>query len=148
MGKTSKNPVLTHAEQVCIRKGTRLTPLRRLILKIIARSPQPLGAYHILQALRKKHQKLPAPTQIYRILDFLLTQDLIHRIESRNAYTVCSTSQGHRHEGQFFLCGECGRAEEIHDETVNAALAKRAKALNFTHQKLMIEISGLCGNCQ
>jgi Fur family zinc uptake transcriptional regulator len=84
---------------------------------------------------------------VYRALDFLLAQGLIHRIESLNAYVGCMHPEG-THGGQFLICSDCGAAAEVHDPRVDAAVARRAKELGFAVRRKTIEVEGICPPCQ
>ena len=89
----------------------RLTPTRRQVLEVLLSSHKPLGAYEIIErAAAARHA--PAPITIYRALDFLLEQGLVHRIESRNAFIACV----HRHATGdivvFLICERCGEVGE------------------------------------
>ena len=68
------------AERLCALRGARLTKLRRRVLELVWRSHDPVGAYAILDALREDGRAAAPPT-VYRALDFLSEQGLVHRIE-------------------------------------------------------------------
>src|SRR5438105_15890371 len=80
---------LRHAERVCERRAQKFTPLRRRVLQALASSHRPLGAYEVIDELAKSMPR-PAPITVYRALDFLMENGLVHRIESRNAYLACA----------------------------------------------------------
>ena len=88
-----------------------------------------------------------APPTVYRALEFLLAQGLIHRIESLNAYVGCVHPDG-AHGGQFLICTGCGATAEVHDPRVDAAVARRAEELGFAVARKTIEVEGLCPPCQ
>ncbi len=88
-----------------------------------------------------------APPTVYRALEFLLAQGLIHRIESLNAYVGCVHPDGD-HGGQFLICTGCGATAEVHDPRVDAAVARRAQELGFAVARKTIEVAGLCPPCQ
>ncbi|HEV3397502.1 MAG TPA: transcriptional repressor, partial [Xanthobacteraceae bacterium] len=73
---------MAHAEALCAARRERLTPTRRHVLEALAASHRPLGAYEIIDRLAERGPR-PAPITVYRALDFLLAQGLVHRIESR-----------------------------------------------------------------
>ena len=80
---------ITHAEQVCERRAQKFTPIRRQVLQALLSSHRPLGAYEVIDELAKSMPR-PAPITVYRALDFLMDNGLVHRIESRNAYLACA----------------------------------------------------------
>jgi len=87
---------MIHAEQVCARRAQKFTPIRRQVLQALLSSHRPLGAYEMIDRVAQATGKRPAPISIYRALDFLLENSLIHRLASRNAYLAC----GHGHAAQ------------------------------------------------
>ena len=62
--------------------------MRRRVLEALLASHQPIGAYELIDRLAVRGQR-PAPITVYRALDFLREQELVHRIESRNAFIAC-----------------------------------------------------------
>jgi Fur family zinc uptake transcriptional regulator len=134
------------ATAVCARRGARLTRLRRRVLEIVWSSHEPVGAYAILEILRAEGRPAAPPT-VYRGLEFLLAQGLIHRIESLNAYMGC-VRPGDTHAGQFLICGDCGAAAELDDGRIQSAVARSADRLGFEVRRQTIEILGLCPRCQ
>ncbi len=133
------------AERLCGLRGARLTPLRRHVLELVWHSHDPVGAYAILDALRQEGRRAAPPT-VYRALEFLTEQGLVHRIASRNAYMGCADPE-HAHASQFLICGHCGAASELNDGRIQGAIGARARAVGFRVQHLMVEVIGLCPNC-
>jgi Fur family zinc uptake transcriptional regulator len=136
---------LDRAAAVCAEHGARLTELRRQVLELVWRGHEPAGAYDILEGLRGSHPGAAPPT-VYRALDFLLEQGLIHRIESLNAYVGCSRPE-RAHVSQFLICGKCGTAAEIDEPAIARAVLRRAGELGFAVERQTIEIRGLCPRC-
>ena len=120
---------LSRAEQICAARGVRLTDIRRQVFELVWQSHNPVGAYDVLERLSTKTHKTQPPT-VYRALEFLLAQGLIHRIESLNAYIGCATPDID-HAGQFLICRDCGMAAELIDSRIDAAIGKGAQAVGF-----------------
>ncbi len=78
-----------HAERICAARGQKFTPIRRQVLGALLASHRPLGAYEVIDALARTMPR-PAPITVYRALDFLMENGLVHRIESRNAFLACA----------------------------------------------------------
>ena len=53
----------------------------------------------------------------------------------------------HEHEGQFLICSDCGKSEELADESVSDMLRAKAEAHGFTLTQQTIELRGLCKDC-
>lgn len=133
------------AERLCELRGVRLTELRRRVLELVWRSHEPVGAYAILDALREEGRAAAPPT-VYRALEFLSEQGLVHRIESRNAFVGCADPE-HGHTSQFLICGRCGAASELHDGRIQGVIGASAHEVGFRVQHLVVEAIGLCPHC-
>lgn len=137
------------AEARCARDGRSFTPLRRRVLELVWSSHGPVGAYDLLDALRTERRGAAPPT-IYRALEFLMENGLIHRIESLNAYVGCGNPDDHsdqHHGGQFLICRDCGSVAELDDPKIARAVATRAGALGFQVEQQTVEVTGLCPRC-
>ena len=137
---------LARAERQCERRGVRLTPIRRRVLELIWRRHEPIKAYDLLDMLRAERRSAAPPT-VYRALDFLLDEGLIHRIESLNAYVGCGDPD-RPHVGQFLICQHCNAVAEMNDADVHQVLADKAGDLGFQVNTQTIEINGLCPTCR
>jgi Fur family zinc uptake transcriptional regulator len=137
---------LEAAEAVCARNGTQLTALRREVLDLILRAGTPLTAYQLLDQL-KSTRKSAVPPTIYRALDFLIANRLVHRIERLNAFVSCAETDHDHEDAQFLICHHCGTVTEIEDHGVSAALAAAAAAHGFTPSRAVVELDGLCATC-
>ena len=136
---------LSAAASVCEHAGERLTPLRRRVLELVWSSHQPIGAYAVLDRLRQDGRSAAPPT-VYRALEFLLEQGLVHRIESLNAFVGCA-HPGDGHLVQFLICRKCGTAAEVEDRRVAEALGRSAAERGFALEARVVELSGLCEHC-
>ncbi|MBX3501183.1 MAG: transcriptional repressor [Alphaproteobacteria bacterium] len=137
---------LSVADRVCAERGTRFTDLRRRVFELVWASHKPVGAYAVLETLRSEGLGSAPPT-VYRALDFLLEHELVHRIESLNAFVGCA-HPGERHRGFFLICTQCGNAEELDDERLNTSIARAADARGFTARHTTLEVAGTCASCR
>lgn len=137
---------LAEAVRVCAAQGTQLTPLREAVLALILAAPGPLTAYQLLDQL-KATRKSAVPPTVYRALDFLIENRLVHRIEKLNAFVPCTDAEARHHDVQFLICDKCGTVAEIGDEAVAQALAKAAAKQGFRPANSMVELDGVCGAC-
>ena len=144
--ETCIDRALDRAAQLCEKRGARLTELRREVLALVWRGHEPVGAYAILDALRLTHPTAAPPT-VYRTLDFLIGQGLIHRLASLNAYMGCARP-GAPHVSQFLICAGCGTAAELDEPAIAAAVLRRADELGFALEQQTVEVRGLCPGCR
>jgi len=138
---------LAEADAICVRQGLRLPALRKRVLELVWQRPQPLGAYDILAVLSEQDGRRAAPPTVYRALDFLLENGLVHRIASLNAFIGCSHPE-HAHQGQFLICRECHIAIELEQDSISGAIIASANAVGFKVETQTVEVVGLCGNCR
>ena len=138
---------IDHAERVCKLRVQKFTPIRRQVLQALLSSHRPLGAYEVIDELAKSMPR-PAPITVYRALDFLIENGLVHRIESRNAYLACA----HDHEAAamvaFLICDGCGSVGEIPALPVAQSLNAAARSTGFAPKLSVVEITGTCAHCQ
>lgn len=135
---------LTFARTQC---GARLTETREAVLQLLLEENRPMTAYELLDMLGTRTGRMRNPPTIYRALEFLLGEGFISRLESLNAYTVCSHI-GEPHACLFFLCRCCGEAAEATDGDVEARLSAVAGVLGFRADHPVVEVVGLCQHCQ
>lgn len=137
---------LDAAEALCAERGVRLTELRRRVLELVWQSHRPVGAYDLLAVLGAERRKAAPPT-VYRALDFLMEQGLVHRVHSLNAFVGCA-SAGEGHSAHFLICADCGEAVEFDDERVAGALRSVGEGHGFSIRSQVIEVLGRCAGCR
>jgi len=138
--------VLADAERACRARQARLTARRRRVLAIVAESHTAIGAYDIIDRLAADGKR-PSPITVYRALDFLMDQGLVHRLASLNAYVACHRASAD-HGAQFLICRRCGTIGEITDPQVERAIAGAAADVGFAVAAPLVEVAGLCANCR
>src|ERR1700758_3337153 len=138
---------LQHAERVCAKRAQKFTPIRRHVLQALLASHRPLGAYEVIDALARSMSR-PAPITVYRALDFLMANGLVHRIESRNAYLACAHDHDAAAAVAFLICDRCGSVGEIPAASVAQSLNSAARTSGFAPRLSVVEITGTCAHCQ
>ncbi len=136
---------LDQASTACNRQNTQLTELRRTVLGLVLQAERPLTAYQLLDRLKETRRGAMPPT-IYRALDFLLDNKLIHKVERLNAFVACESGH-HDHSVQFLICRVCGQVTELEDCGVCHALEEAARAKGFQPSGTVVEVEGTCGAC-
>lgn len=136
---------LADARAICRQHNARLTPTRERVLELIWQSHKPLGAYDVLAKLAGDGHNAAPPT-VYRALDFLQQQGLVHRIASLNAFTGC-THAGKSHNGMFLICRACGNVLELTAPGVTSAVNRAAEEESFRLEDVTLEVAGYCPGC-
>ena len=124
-----------------------LTPLRRMILDVLVRTGQPLGAYGIIEELAMTTGRRVLPASVYRTLSVLLERGLVTRIESINAYLANTQATGSLAD-IYFICGQCGEVKVIKAPTLANLIELEAEAFGFRIGKRVLEMQGICHRCQ
>jgi len=122
-----------------------LTRNQELVYSRLADSDRALSAYDILDAL--KAEGLRAPAQIYRALQTLADQGLIHRIESLNAFVACAR-EGHQEAVGFAICTACGEVEEFPLPDAMSSIERWAELRTFQVEHATVEVRGRCQACR
>lgn len=143
--KKCVSEALSTAAQLCVVRGVQLTPIRQQVLELIWESHKAVKAYELLDRI-KPLMDAAKPATIYRALDFLIEQGLIHRVESLNAFVGCSCS-AHQHEQLLLICNNCQEVEERSAPEVMQALSQEIKQADFIVHSKAIEIHGVCAKC-
>ena len=139
------------SRQKCELKGARLTEKRADVLAILIAAAQPLSAYEILDQYNTVHGSAMPAMSAYRILEFLVSMDLVHKLESQSKYMTCTHLRcAHQHAPpQFLVCQKCGDTREIEvAQSVLHTLKKCAADIGFTLASTHLELSCICGPCQ
>jgi len=138
---------IAHAMRICEARAQKFTPIRRQVLEALLSSHRPLGAYEVIDTLAQSMAR-PAPITVYRALDFLMANGLVHRIESRNAYLACAHDHDAAAMVAFLICDRCGSVGEIPAAPVAQSLNAAARATGFAPKLSVVEITGTCAHCQ
>ena len=138
---------IRHAETVCAGRSQKFTPIRRQVLGALLGSHRPLGAYEVIDELAKTGPR-PAPITVYRALDFLMENGLVHRIESRNAFLACAHDHAEAAMVAFLICDKCGSVGEVPATKVAQSLNDAARTTGFAPKLSVVEITGTCAHCQ
>lgn len=144
---------MIEAKAHCEARGVRFTPLREEVYSLILEADRPLGAYDLISALQASRResdvghKNVAPPTIYRSLDFLLAEGLIHQLSSINAYVPCCHPRS-QHAAAFLICQKCNGVEECSNIPVESITAFAQEDAGFEIERTMIELKGICRACR
>jgi len=106
-----------------ISKGLRVTPQRLAVLEAIVKLNNHPKAENIIDVI-KQHQPNIATGTIYKILDTLVENDLIHKVKTGNdIMRYDATIKNHHH----LYCTESDRIDDYYDDELTAILQKHFK---------------------
>lgn len=138
--------ILAEAQELCLKRGARMTAQRAEVLRLMAEQQGSISAYDLLDKLRISEPQAKPPT-VYRALDFLLEQGFIHRVASNNSYVVCPHFEHPSHTSVMLVCDHCAAVSERHAEGVEHLIASQAAQAGFVLRHSVIEAHGLCEKC-
>jgi Fur family zinc uptake transcriptional regulator len=141
----------THAQnpapaQDRARKLEALGRVPREVYDLLAASATPLKAYELLWRLQEKRGRRAPPSTIYRAVSVLIDQGLVHKIESRNAFVVC-TAPDHAHDPIFLVCERCQMVLETDGSAAMEGVKSRVREADFRPRHLNFIVSGMCSIC-
>lgn len=134
------------ARSLCESRGVRLTSLREQVLELIWQNHKPLGAYTLMDMLASASTRRVAPPTVYRALDFLLEQGLVHRINGLNAFIGCPSPEK-THQSHFLICRVCNAAIELDSVKLTQDIQLSAKEAGFSVESHSLEVMGTCPSC-
>ena len=142
--------IISHAEQYCKNNGTRLTLKRKQVLSALVCSTKALSAYDLIDLCEQSYGEKIAAMSVYRILDFLVQINLVHKLKLANKYVACShISCDHAHRvAQFLICDACYQVKEIQvNSTLMAELKNNVEYAGFQLVSPQLEINCICDQC-
>lgn len=148
---TKLEQALAMAADMCHKSGTKLTPKRTKLLAGLLLSDTAQSAYDLIDIMQQEYGEKLQPTTVYRMLDILRNENLVHKLHLSNRYVACShICCDHQHEvPQFLVCDECHKVVEI---SVNKAMiehfSQQAESNQFVLMSPQLELHCLCRSCQ
>ncbi len=136
---------LATAEKLCKQRKKRLTPIRKYILELLIKAQRGLKAYELLD-LVKQEQHNAAPPTVYRALEFLTEEGLIHRLDAINAWTACVDVAGEPHD-LLVVCTQCGTVAELRAPQLSQQITNCILQAGFALASPETELRALCLNC-
>lgn len=111
-----------------------------------SQNPPTKASYKPLSS-KKQAPKNVAPPTVYRSLEFLLSEGLIHQLTSINAYVPCCHPRA-QHTAAFLICVQCQRVQECSSVPVQEMMSFAEQDVGFIVERSVIELSGRCQACQ
>jgi Fur family zinc uptake transcriptional regulator len=133
------------ASDILVKRGARMTGLRRDVLSALHHENRAIGAYDLFDQL-KQDGKVSAPAAVYRVLDFLVTSGLAHKVEALSAYAACAAGGG-AHSAILLVCEGCGNVDEKPGKLAEP-LGGFDREKGFQTHAISVEALGLCATCQ
>ena len=123
----------------------------KLVLNSLKKNPKGLTAYQILNNVQKF--KNIQPMTIYRALNSLTTNGLIHKTNKNKTFHlcdtahVCNTTEAHEHNAVLAVCNDCGVAEELKTDLFSKIIKNIKSKKRFNFNNFNLEITTKCKEC-
>lgn len=144
------NSILKQAEAHCKQHGARLTTKRKLVLSALLQSRRALSAYELSDLCAERCGEVIPAMSIYRILEFLEGEHLVHRLKLANKYVACSHIHCDHDHGipQFLICEQCSKVKEVRikPDTIEDFMSS-VKHAGFRLKTPQLEMNCLCEDC-
>ncbi|MBT5330232.1 MAG: transcriptional repressor [Porticoccaceae bacterium] len=147
---TNVQHILDSAEAHCRSHGSRLTDKRKNVLSGLLGSGKALSAYELVDYCKEEFGHSIPAMSVYRILDFLQEEQLVHKLNLANKYVACShITCDHAHEiPQFLICDLCSQVTEISvSRSLIDDLKKNVEDADYQLLSPQIELNCLCQAC-
>ncbi len=151
MSDNNSQQILQVAQQQCQQQGLRFTTKRSNVLWLMLLEEKPLSAYHIMDIYKARYHQNISAVSVYRMLDFLIEAQFVHKLQSGSQYIVCShISCQHAHEiPKLLICDSCHQVEEINTgKSLASELEMTIAKTGFKLHTQQLELHGLCTRCQ
>ena len=142
--------IIDHAERHCKEHGSRLTVKRKRVLLGLLMSEKALSAYELIDFCTTEFGEAMPAMSVYRILEFLEQEQLVHKLNLANKYVACShITCDHAHDvPQFVICGECQHVKEISIKKATLSqLQKNVEQAGFRLVSPQLEMNCICETC-
>jgi Fur family zinc uptake transcriptional regulator len=150
ISSVSLDQILERAAEKCSKSGTKLTEKRSKLLTILIQSEKPLSAYEVVDLYNATAEKSMPAMSAYRILDYLVSEELAHKLSSENKYIACShiiCCNEHK-VSQFLICRKCHQVKEIAiSKEIIESLKQHVAEADYQLTNSQLELDCLCSEC-
>lgn len=149
--QTKLDKIIDEAEHSCVKSGGKLTVKRKHILTVLLSAETALSAYEIADSYKETIGDSIPVMSVYRMLNFLMQENLVHKLSLTNKYIACShIACSHEHEiPQFLICDNCQQVREVGiKKDIIKALESSVEAAEFYLNSPQLELHGTCKECQ
>jgi Fur family ferric uptake transcriptional regulator len=136
-GKMSEPGILEYLSEL----GFRETVPRRAVVTVALR----MGRFTAAEIVEELRGQGIGRATVFRTLDLLTSLGVLDQLhsDSRHAYTVCSPRHHHH-----LICSACSKVVEVTAPPVERAVRALAEKAGYEMQGHLLEIIGLCADCQ
>jgi len=130
--------------------GIRNTTKRVNVFSLLLLSKKAVSAYELVDSYQQVFNEPVPVITVYRVLDFLKRENLVHKLETANKFVACAHSDcDHKHTGsQFLICKECQKVKELSiTQRKFNELKQTIEQAGFFLFNPQIELNCICETC-
>ena len=124
-------------------EGFRITPQRTAIVDYLLKTEDHPSAEVIHNIVKKRYPMVSLST-VYKTLDLLKEKSLVNEIEVEGE----ARFDAHTDEHINLVCMNCGKIEDIDEESLKEIQVKAAKKSKYLILKSSFELLGYCSVCK
>jgi len=140
------NKLMDNFKTVMRKKGLKITPQRIAVLEEIIKDKGHRESEEIYHAIKIRKTYVSRAT-VYRTLDILIQNNFVRKLnlgDGRARYESKIDSLHHDH----LICNKCGKIIEFVDEDIEQLQEKVANNFQFSLQRHIHHLFGICKECQ
>jgi Fur family ferric uptake transcriptional regulator len=135
-----------HALERLSGAGYRRGGARQAVIELLDEQTCALSALDIEDRLRARAGRRVGRASIYRVVDELVSLDLLTRVEVGDGVARYEPQRsGHHHH---LVCDDCGRLEPFEDDALERAIRGLADRVAFDVSEHDVTLHGCCEACR
>jgi Fur family transcriptional regulator, ferric uptake regulator len=135
-----------HAVERLSGSGYRRGGARQAVIELLDEQTCALSALDIEDALRARDGRRVGRASIYRVLDELVSLDLLTRVDVGDGVARYEAQRSAHHH--HLVCDDCGRLEPFEDDALERAIRGLATRVSFDVSDHDVTLHGSCANCR
>jgi Fur family transcriptional regulator, ferric uptake regulator len=138
-----------HALERLADEGYRRGGARQAVIELLDEQTCALSALAIEDALRAREGRQVGRASIYRVLDELVSLDLLSRVDVGDGLARYEPQRPHAHGHHHHLvCDGCGKLEPFEDDALERAIRVLAGRVAFDVSDHDVTLHGCCERCR
>ena len=135
-----------HAHERLNDAGYRRGGARQVVIELLDEQACALSALDIEDELRSREGRRVGRASIYRVLDELVTLDLLSRVDIGDGVARYERHADEHHH--HLVCDGCGRLEPFQDDALERAIHGLGARVAFDVSDHDVTLHGTCAECR
>lgn len=148
--KAQSESSFNQAQKIIESQDRPTTDKRCKLLAVMLTENKPLSAYELTDKYNREYGEHIIATSVYRILDWLIGANVVHRLNALNKYVACQRDECVQQSSISFLviCKHCEKISEKRiSDSLREAINEHVSESQFSQVSQHIEMIGECETC-